>query len=521
MENIIIPILIAIVIGAMVGIALSVIYKNRLKSKKEDLEREARLIIENAKKEAEAIKKDAAIHAKDLAYQAKAEAEREIKERTKELNQLDRRLRQKEDQIEKRLEQIERRDNELNRKERDFQARERALSEKENLYAGLIKEQTVVLERLSGITKEEARQEFFKRVEEEARFEAARLAKRIEEEARENAEKKAKEIISFAIQRYSSDFVADATVSAVSLPNDEMKGRIIGREGRNIRSFEAATGVDLVIDDTPEIVTLSAHDPVRREIARIALERLINDGRIHPTRIEEIVEKVKKEIDTTIREEGEKAVFDLGLSGVHPELIKIIGRLKYRSSYGQNMLQHSKEVAYLAGMMAGELGVDIKLAKRAGLLHDIGKAVDHEMEGSHQEIGATLAKKYGENEFVINAILAHHGEVDPICVESALVCAGDALSAARPGVRRESIEQYLKRLKKLEELAMSFKGVEKCYAIQAGREIRLIVKPEEITDELSAMISKELARKIESEITYPGQIKVTVIRESRYVDYAK
>lgn len=521
MNNIIILILIAVVVGAVVGIALSMIYKNTLKSRKEELDKKYKHIIEDAMREAEAIKKDAAIYAKDLAYQAKAESEREIKERTKELNHLDKRLRQKEDQIEKRLEQFERKEQELNKKERDIQSRERSLVEKENHYANLIKEQTLVLQRLSGISQEEARQEFFKRVEEESRFEAAKLIKRIEDEAKENAEKKAKEIISLAIQRYSSDYVADATVSAVSLPSDEMKGRIIGREGRNIRSFEAATGVDLVIDDTPELVTLSAHDPVRREIARIALERLITDGRIHPTRIEEIVEKVKKEIDTTIREEGEKAVFDIGLSGVHPELIKIIGRLKYRSSYGQNVLQHSKEVAYLAGIMAGELGVDIKLAKRAGLFHDIGKAVDHEMEGSHQEIGAVLAKKYGENDFVINAILAHHGEIDPICVESALVAAGDALSAARPGVRRESIEQYLKRLKKLEDLAMSFKGVDKCYAIQAGREIRLIVKPEDVSDEVSAVISKDLARKIESEMTYPGQIKVTVIRESRYVDYAK
>ena len=521
MDNTIMLILIAIAVGALVGLALSMIYKNTLKSKKEALEKEYKHVVENAKREAEAVKKDAAIHAKDLAYQAKSEAEREIKERTKELNQLDKRLRQKEDQIEKRLEQFERKDQELNKKERDIQSRERSLIEKENLYASLVKEQTVILERLSGISKEEARQEFFKRVEEDAKFDAAKLTKRIEDEAKENAEKKAKEIISFAIQRYSSDFVADATVSAVSLPSDEMKGRIIGREGRNIRSFEAATGVDLIIDDTPELVTLSAHDPVRREIARIALERLVNDGRIHPTRIEEIVEKVKKEIDTTIREEGEKAVFDLGLSGVHPELIKISGRLKYRSSYGQNVLQHSKEVAYLAGMMAGELGVDIKLAKRAGLFHDIGKAVDHEMEGSHQEIGATLAKKYGENDYVINAILAHHGEIDPSCVESALVAAGDALSAARPGVRRESIENYLKRLAKLEELAMSFNGVDKCYAIQAGREIRIIVKPENVSDEMCAVISKDLAKKIEAEMTYPGQIKVTVIRELRYVDYAK
>lgn len=521
MNGIFIYILIAIIAGIASGFIFSLIYKNTLKSKKEALEKEYQHLIEDAKKEAESIKKEALIQAKDIAYQTKVEAEREIRERTKELNQLDKRLRQKEDQIEKKIEHLERKENELQRREREYQSKEQSLKEKENSYNQLIREQTLLLEKIANITQDEAKQELLKRIEEEVRFDAARLIKKIEEEAKENAEKKAKEIISFAIQRYASDYVSDATVSAVSLPGDDMKGRIIGREGRNIRAFEAATGVDIIVDDTPELVTLSAHDPVRREIARIALERLIADGRIHPARIEEIVDKVKKEVEATIREEGEKAFFDLGISSIHPELIKIVGRLKYRSSYGQNVLQHSKEVAYLAGMMAGELKVDIKLAKRAGLLHDIGKAVDHEMEGSHQEIGAMLAKKYGESDYVINAIMAHHGDVDPICVESALVAAGDALSAARPGVRRESIESYLKRLAKLEELAMSFDGVEKCYAIQAGREIRIIVKPEEVSDELCTLISRELAKKIEAEMTYPGQIKVTVIRESRYVEYAK
>jgi ribonuclease Y len=521
MNNIFIYILIAIIVGIASGFIFSLIYKNTIKSKKEALEKEYQHLIEDAKKEAESIKKEALIQAKDIAYQTKVEAEKEIRERTRELNQLDKRLRQKEDQIEKKLEHLEKKENELQRREREYQSKEQSLKEKENNYNQLIKEQTILLEKIANITQEEAKQELLKRIEDEVRFDAARLIKKIEEEAKENAEKKAKEIISFAIQRYASDYVSDATVSAVSLPGDDMKGRIIGREGRNIRAFEAATGVDIIVDDTPELVTLSAHDPVRREIARIALERLIADGRIHPARIEEIVEKVKKEVETTIREEGEKAFFDLGITSVHPELIKIVGRLKYRSSYGQNVLQHSKEVAYLAGMMAGELKVDIKLAKRAGLLHDIGKAVDHEMEGSHQEIGAMLAKKYGENDYVINAIMAHHGEVDPICIESALVAAGDALSAARPGVRRESIENYLKRLAKLEELAMSFDGVDKCYAIQAGREIRIIVKPEEVSDELCTLISRNLAKKIEAEMTYPGQIKVTVIRESRYVEYAK
>jgi ribonuclease Y len=395
------------------------------------------------------------------------------------------------------------------------------LQDKDNAFNKLLKDQKDTLERISGLSSEEARQELLRQVEEDSRFESARLAKRIEDEARENAEKKAKEVIGFSIQRYASDYVTDSTVSSVTLPNDEMKGRIIGREGRNIRALEAATGVDLIVDDTPETVTLSAFDPVRREIARLSLERLITDGRIHPTRIEEIVEKVKKEIEAHIREEGEKAVFDFGLPGIHPELIRLIGRLKYRTSYGQNVLQHSREVAYLAGMMAGELRIDPKLAKRAGILHDIGKAVDHEIEGSHQEIGANIAKKYGESQKVINAVLVHHGEGDPMTVEAALVAASDALSAARPGVRKESIENYLKRLEKLEQMALSYRGVEKCYAIQAGREIRIIVKPEDVNDETSSMISRELARKIEAEMTYPGQIKVTVIRESRYVEYAK
>ena len=514
-------VLIAIAIGVSVGFVFIFISKKALNEQKKAFETERAKILEETKREAENVKKEALISAKDTSYQIKSEAEKEIRDRTREINILDKRLRQREEQIEKRIDAIERKENECHRKEKDLSKRENDVLEKENRCVQLLNEQIKTLERLSGITTDEAKQELLKRVEEEARFDAAKTAKKIEDEARENAEKKAKEIIGLAIQRFASDYVADATVSAVSLPNDEMKGRIIGREGRNIRAFEAATGVDLVVDDTPEIVTLSAHDPVRREIARIALERLITDGRIHPARIEEIAEKVRKEVEISIREEGEKAVFDLGLTSIQPELVKIIGRLKYRLSYGQNILQHSLEVAYFAGMMASELGADVKLAKRAGLLHDIGKAVDHEMEGSHQEIGVVLAKKHGENNKVINAILAHHGDVDPICIESALVAAADAISAARPGVRRESIENYLKRLEKLEEMAMSFKGVDKCYAIQAGREIRILVRPEEMNDDMSSMVSRSLARKIESEMTYPGQIKVTVIRESRYVDYAK
>jgi len=517
----IIFILIGIVAGLISGLVLFFILQSKIKNQKLEIEKQRAKIIEEAQKEAESIRKEAHVEAKDIVYQSKAEAEKEIRERRSELNHLDKRLRQKEEILDKKYEQIEKREQELSKREREFNLRERGIQEKENTVTKLLKDQTELLEKLSGLSSEEAKQELLKKVEEDSKFEAARLAKKIEDEARENAEKKAKEIIGFSIQRYASDYVSDSTVTSVSLPNDEMKGRIIGREGRNIRALEAATGVDLIVDDTPETVTLSAFDPVRREIARLSLERLITDGRIHPTRIEEIVEKVKKEVEAHIREEGEKAVFDFGLSGIHPELVKLIGRLKYRTSYGQNVLQHSREVAYLAGMMASELKVDVKLAKRAGILHDIGKAVDHEIEGSHQEIGMNLAKKYGENPKVINAILVHHGEGEPLTVEAALIAAADALSAARPGVRKESIENYLKRLEKLEQMALSYKGVDKCYAIQAGREIRIIVKPEDVTDEISAMISRELAKKIESELTYPGQIKVTVIRESRYIEYAK
>ena len=514
-------VLVAVFAGLAIGLIFTLISRANLNNKRLSVEREKSKIVEEAQKEAERIKKEAFVEAKDVVYQSKAEAEKELKERRSELNHLDKRLRQKEESHERKFEQIEKREQELSRREKDYTAKERTIQDKENTFNKMIKEQTEVLERVSGLSSEEARQELLKKIEEESRFEAAKLAKRIEDEAKDNAEKKAKEIIGFSVQRYASDYVADTTVTSVSLPNDEMKGRIIGREGRNIRALEAATGVDLIVDDTPGTVTLSAFDPVRREIARLSLERLITDGRIHPTRIEEIVEKVKKDVEAHIREEGEKAVFDFGLSGIHPELIKLLGRLKYRTSYGQNVLQHSKEVAYLAGMMAGELRTDVKLAKRAGILHDIGKAVDHEIEGSHQEIGANIAKKYGENQKVINAIMVHHGEGDPITVEAALIAAADALSAARPGVRKESIENYLKRLEKLEQMALSYKGVEKCYAIQAGREIRIIVRPEDVNDDISAVISKELARKIESEMTYPGQIKVTVIRESRYVEYAK
>lgn len=514
-----------VLLGILIGALFSVIFYfvNRRKGDRitEVLRGDYDRLISEAKKEAERIKKEASLEAKDILYKARAEVEKEQRELRKELNQIERRIRNKEENLERKLDQLERRESSISRRERELNQKENEISEKESRLNGLIAGQMKKIEEVAGMTREQARDELLKKVEEETRFEAAKLIRTLEEEAKEIAEKKAKEIISLAIQRYASDYVADTTVSAVALPSDEMKGRIIGREGRNIRALEAATGVDLIIDDTPEMVTLSSFDPVRREIARVSLERLINDGRIHPARIEEVVEKVQKEIEAIIKEEGEKAVFDLGLSGVHPDLIRLLGRLKYRTSYGQNVLQHSREVAYLAGMMAGELGVDIKLAKRAGLLHDIGKAVDHEVEGSHHEIGVNIAKKYGEDERILNAIACHHGDVDPICVEAALVAAADALSAARPGVRRESIENYIKRLRRIEEIANTYDGVEKCYAMQAGREVRVIVKPDDVTDEISSMIVRDIVGKIQSELTYPGQIKVMVIRETRFVDYAR
>jgi ribonuclease Y len=508
--------------GLAIGFVLSFLYFKISTSKKtKEIEEKSKKLLQDAEKEAGNIIKEAQLGAADTALRIKTEAEKELRERRSELNLLDKRLRQREEMFDRKMEQLDRKENFFNKKDREFSNREKGLQEKEQNYETLLKKQNEVLAQVANLTVEEARQELLKRVEEESRFEAAKIAKRIEDEAAESANRKSKEILSLAIQRYASEYVSDNTISTVSLPNDEMKGRIIGREGRNIRTLEAKTGVEFIIDDTPGTVILSCFDPVRREIARISLERLITDGRIHPTRIEEIVEKVTKEIEATIKEEGEKAVFDLGLHGIHPELVRLIGRLKYRTSYGQNVLKHSIEVAYLASAMAGELRVDSKLAKRAGILHDIGKAIDHEVEGSHQSIGADFAKKHGENIKVVNAILVHHGEGDPMTVEASLVAAGDALSAARPGARKETLTDYIKRVEKLEQIATSVEGVNKSYAIQAGREVRIIVKPEEVNDELCARISRDLAKKIESELTYPGQIKVTVIRESRFVEYAK
>jgi ribonuclease Y len=508
--------------GFFIGFMLAVLYfKGTAARRKKDAEGKVRKLLQDAKTNAAALKKESELAAKDKIINAKAEVEKETRERRAELNQLDKRLRQREEMLDRKLEQFDKKEHNFDRREKDLQRKEKRIEENEQNLEKLIKNEKELLERYSGMSSEEAKRELFKKIEDESRFEATKIAKQIEDEAIESVNRKSKEVMSLAIQRYASDYVSDNTISAVNLPNDEMKGRIIGREGRNIRALEAATGVELIIDDTPESVLLSSFDPVRREIARVSLERLIADGRIHPARIEEVVEKARKEIDASIKEEGDQAVFDLGLHGIHHEIIKLIGRLKYRTSYAQNVLQHSREVAYLAGIMAGELQVDTKLAKRAGILHDIGKGVDHELEGSHQSIGANLAKKYGENNKIVNAIEVHHGDGDPITVEGTLVAAADALSAARPGARKEALESYLKRLEKLEEIATSFDGVNKCYAIQAGREIRIMVKPEDVSDEVSSQISRNLAKKIEEELTYPGQIKVTVIRESRYVKYAR
>lgn len=490
-------------------------------SKVRAAETQAKKIIEDVQKEAESRRKEATLEAKDYLYQAKANFERETKDRRQELQNLEKRLMQREENLDRKVDLLEKKERDITNRDKETQQRERLLKEKEEKYEALLTEQRRSLERISGMTAEEAKRALMDSLENETKLEVASKLKKMEEEAKELADRKAKEITSLAIQRCASDHVIESTVSVVDLPNDEMKGRIIGREGRNIRALEKATGVDLIIDDTPEAVVLSGFDPIRREVAKISLERLITDGRIHPARIEEIVEKVKKEVDTAIREEGEKAAFELGVVGIHPEEIKLLGRLRYRTSYAQNVLQHSKEVANLAGIMAAELGLDARLAKRAGLLHDIGKAVDHEIEGSHAKIGAELAQRYHESPKVVNAIEAHHEEATPSTIEAVLVAAADALSAARPGARREILETYVKRLEKLEQLADSFEGVEKAFAIQAGREVRIIVKNEKISDGSAFMLAKDIAKKIEQELEYPGQIKVTVIRETRAVEYAR
>jgi len=521
MLSIQIVVLIAIaglVAGGVVGALLS---RKSSASKAANAERDAARMLEAARKDAETLRKEAEIQAKDVVFQAKDEWENEARELRRELQNQEKRLVQKEENLDRKVDLVDAREQELQRREQVAIEREHQLQERNIEIDRLIAEQRGKLEQIAGLSAEEAKQQLLLAMESEARHDAAKRIKQIEDEAREIADKKAKNILSLAIQRYAGDYVAEKTVSAVPLPNDEMKGRIIGREGRNIRAIEAATGIDLIIDDTPEAVIISGFNPVRREVARLSLERLIADGRIHPSRIEEVVKKAEDDVDKAIREAGEQATFDVGVHGIHPEVVKLIGRLKYRTSYGQNVLQHSLEVAFLCGIMADELGLNAKQARRAGLLHDLGKAVDHEIEGSHALIGADLARKYGEHPKVIHAIAAHHEEEKPDSILANLVQAADALSGARPGARREMLETYVKRLQDLERIGCAFGGVTSCFAIQAGREIRVMVASDDVSDEQSHVLARDIAKRIENEMTYPGQIKVNVIRETRAVEYAR
>lgn len=500
------------VIGGFVG---GIVYRKKVAEREiGSAEAEATRLINEAIRNGESRKKEMLLEAKDEIHKSRAEHEKEVKDRRAELTKQERRLEQKENALDKKNESFERKDEELNRR---LAAAAQTQAEAEEIR----QQQLTTLEKLSGFSQEEAKQFLLHSIENDVRHDAAMKIKEIEQQTKDEAEEKAREIIATAIQRCAADHAAETTVSVVALPNDEMKGRIIGREGRNIRTLETVTGVDLIIDDTPEAITVSSFDPVRREIARLALEKLIADGRIHPTRIEDMVEKARKEVDRTIREEGERACYETGVHNLNPELVKILGRQKYRTSYGQNVLNHSIEVAHIAGLMAAELGVDIPLAKRAGLLHDLGKSIDHEVEGSHVQLGADLARKYKENPVVVNAIEAHHGDVEPKTVIAVLVQAADAVSAARPGARRENVENYVRRLEKLEELTSSYPGVDKAYAIQAGREVRIMVKPEVITEDNMILLARDIAKKIESELEYPGQIKVNVIRETKAVEFAK
>ncbi len=515
-------IILSVILGAVIGAGLFERLRRRMTGAKQaEAEDLAKQVVQNAQREADNTLKEARLEAKDLVYKAKSEFEQEQRTKLGELSATEKRLIQREGGLDGKLAALEKRENESRKRETDFAKREEGLAAKESACAKIEREHREALERVAGMTSDEAKKHLILEMESQAKLDAVGIAKRTIEEARENAEREAREIITNSIQRVVRDYVSESTISVVPIQNDAMKGRIIGREGRNIRALEAATGIDLIIDETPEAVIISGFDPLRREIAKVSLERLMHDGRIHPTRIEEIVEKVKVDIDKLMYEEAEKIIFELGLSDFHPELIKVLGRLKYRTSYGQNNLYHAREASYICGIMASELGLDVRLARRGALLHDIGKAVSHEEEGPHAMLGAEIAKKYGESAKIVNAIAAHHEQVEPICPESVLVAAAEALSAARPGARREALESYVKRLEKLESLATGHKGVQKAYAIQAGREIRVIVRQEDITDAESFQLSRELAKKIEQELTYPGQIKVTVIRESRYVEYAK
>ena len=511
----IILIVVGTVVGVAVGFGSGVGYRKKVAEREiGSAEAEATRLINEAIRSGESRKKEMLLEAKDEIHRSRTEYEKEVKERRAELSKTERRLEQKEATLDKKSETFEKKEEELAKKMQkaaDIQA------EAEAAKAAQIK----ALEAISGLTQEQAKQTLLDSVVEEVRHETAVKIKEIEQQMKDEADEKAREILSVAIQRCAADHAAEATVSVVALPNDEMKGRIIGREGRNIRTLETITGVDLIIDDTPEAITVSSFDPVRREIARLALEKLIADGRIHPTRIEDMVEKARKEVDRTIREEGERACYETGVHNLNPELVKVLGRQKYRTSYGQNVLNHSMEVAHIAGLMAAELGIDVALAKRAGLLHDLGKSIDHEVEGSHVQLGADLARKYKENPVVVNAIEAHHGDVEPKTVIAVLVQAADAVSAARPGARRENVENYIRRLQKLEELTGSYPGVEKAFAIQAGREVRIMVKPEVVSEDNMVLLARDVAKKIEAELEYPGQIKVNVIRETKAVEYAK
>ncbi|MBI2987186.1 MAG: ribonuclease Y [Deltaproteobacteria bacterium] len=508
-------------VGLLLALGVAWLRRKQRQSQMELAQSTAARIIEEAKKEANAIKKEAEIQARDSVLQAKVDFEKEVREARRELQALEKRLINKEENLDKRIETIEKREAELGRREASVKAREKSVEEKAAECARLGDEAKRQLEHVAGMTREEAKKSLIDQMVEEAKHESAKRIRIIEEEAKEEAVRKGQKIVALAIERLAGDFVAERTVTVVPLPSDDLKGRIIGREGRNIRALEAATGIDLIVDDTPESVIISGHNPIRREIARLSLEKLISDGRIHPGRIEEVVRKAEQEVEEAIREAGQKAIFDVGVHGIHPELVKLLGRLKFRYSYAQNVLLHSIEASFICGMMAAELGLNEKQARRAALLHDIGKAVDHEVEGSHAIIGAELARKYGESPKIVNAIAAHHEDVKAETILAPLVDAADALSGARPGARREMLETYVRRLEELERITNSFKGVEKSYAVQAGREIRIIVQHDLVSDQEAALMAREVARKIESEMTYPGQIKVTVIREVRSVEYAR